>query len=270
MRPTELAKKVIKKIPGLQRVRELQYRRRFGGDCYGCFYGVFSTFGEARAVAPKSKHLGFDHPDYPSHHLDRMRRLEPHDYPAILWLNSALAPGIKVFDFGGNVGVHYYAYSRYARYPPGLSWIVCDISGLVALGREIAAREKAAGLSFTESAAEAEGADVYLAAGVLQYVEDMCLSDTLAQMTTKPRHILLNKLPLYDGAPFVTLQNAGDIVTPQYVFNRTQFIGSMQRIGYRLVDGWETPGYSCVVPFHPERWVPLYSGLYFRRDEERL
>jgi putative methyltransferase (TIGR04325 family) len=263
---TELTKGLIRKIPGVRRLRELQYQRRFAGDCYGCFYGAFSSFEEARAAAPKSKHLGFDHPDYPSHHLDRMSRLEPHDYPAILWLSGALAPGIRVFDFGGNVGMHYYAYSRYTRYPPDLKWLVCDLPGLLKLGREIAAREGAVGLSFTENAAEADGADVYLAAGVIQYVEDMSLADTLARMNVKPTHVLLNKLPLYEGKPFVTLQNSGAIVTPQSVFNGTQFVESVQRIGYRLIDRWGAPGYSCRVPFHPDKCVPLFSGLYFRRD----
>jgi putative methyltransferase (TIGR04325 family) len=259
------AKDFLKGLPGVRLVRRLRYERRFAGDCYGCFMGVFSSFDEARAAAPKSKHVGFDHPEYPTHHLDRMKRIESHDYPTILWLSRALRSGSKVFDFGGNVGVHYYAYGNYITFPSGISWLVCDIDGLVKLGRDIAAKEGATSLSFTRNIADAEGADIYIASGILQYVE-ISLPGVLASMRSKPIHVFLNKLPLYDGEQFITLQNAGAIVTPQYVFNRNDFLAAMRRAGYGLVDSWGAPGYSCQVPFHLGKDVPLYSGLYLRLE----
>jgi putative methyltransferase (TIGR04325 family) len=259
-------KGVIKRLPLVEKAQKLRYRRTFAGDCYGAFLGVYETFEEARRAAPKTKHVGFDHQDYPSHHLDRMHRIESHDYPAILWLRSALRPGTRVFDFGGNVGVSYYAYGRFIEYPADLSWVVCEMAGMVAAGREIAAKQGKESLLFTEDASAANGADVYFAAGVLQYIEGPPLAEMLARLTEKPRHVILNKLPLYDGEQFVTLQNSGAIVTPLYAFNRGDFVKSMERLSYRLIDSWDVPGYSCFVPFHPGKHVPVYSGLYFRLD----
>ena len=259
-------KDVIRRLPLVERAQQLRYRRTFAGDCYGCFFGVYRTFDEARRAAPRTKHLGFDHRDYPSHHLDRMERIESHDYPAMLWLRSALRPGARVFDFGGNVGVSYYAYGRYIEYPEGLSWVVCEMPGMVEAGRRIAAKEGKTNLTFTEDASAASGADVYFAAGVLQYIEGPPLAEVLARLAAKPRHVILNKLPLYDGEQFVTLQNSGAIVTPLYAFNRGDFVKAMERLSYRLIDSWDVPGYTCFVPFHPGKHVPVYSGLYFRLD----
>lgn len=259
-------KGIVKRLPLVETAQKLRYQRAFAGDCYGCFYGVYRSFEEARRAAPKTKHLGFDHRDYPAHHLDRMHRIESHDYPAMLWLRTALRPGARVFDFGGNVGVSYYAYSRYIEYPADLSWVVCEMAGMVKAGREIAEREGKKNLVFTEDPSLANGADVYFAAGVLQYIEGPPLAETLGRLQQRPRHVILNKLPLYDGEQFVTLQNSGAIVTPLYAFNRGDFLKGMERLSYRLVDSWDVHGYTCFVPFHPGKHVPIYSGLYFRLD----
>jgi putative methyltransferase (TIGR04325 family) len=259
-------KRVIKKLPLVERAQQLRYQRQFAGDCYGCFQGVFESFEAAARSAPRTKHVGFDHPDYPTHHLDRMHTVESHDYPAMLWLRSILGPGSRVFDFGGNVGVSYYAYARYIDYPPDLRWTVCEMPGMVQAGREIAAREGRSNLSFTEDWSEASGADVYFSAGVIQYIDTGPFAEGLVKLQSLPRHVLLNKLPLYDGEQFVTLQNSGAIVNPQFVFNRDAFLESMSRLSYRLIDSWAVHGYSCFVPFHPDKHVPTYSGLYFRLD----
>src|ERR1043165_3805515 len=141
-------KGVIKRLPLVERAQQLRYRKAFAGDCYGCFYGVYGSFAEARRAAPQTKHVGFVHEDYPSHHLDRMQRIESHDYPAMLWMRQALRPGGRGVDFGGNVGVSYYAYNRYIEYPEGLSWVVCEMPGMVKAGREIAEREGRKNLIF--------------------------------------------------------------------------------------------------------------------------
>jgi putative methyltransferase (TIGR04325 family) len=86
----------------------------------------------------------------------------------------------------------------------------------------------------------------------------------LGALRSRPRHLLLNKLPLYDGEPFVTLQNGGPVWAPQHVFNRRQFLGALEELGYELVAAWDVPGFSCAVPFRAGHAVSRYSGLYLR------
>jgi putative methyltransferase (TIGR04325 family) len=170
-----------------------------------------------------------------------------------------------VFDFGGNVGVHYYAYRKYLSYPDDLTWIVSELPAMAQRGREIARGQSAAArLSFVEDLTDLARADVFLAAGVLQYLPAFDLAGALGSLARKIPNLIFNKLPLYAGERFVTLQNAGSIVLPQHVWNRAQFLEPLERIGYELVDSWNVAGYSCLIPFHPEQSVPMYSGLYMR------
>lgn len=85
----------------------------------------------------------------------------------------------------------------------------------------------------------------------------------LACLEQPPNHLLINRLPLYDGKQFVSLQNGGKVFYPQFIFNRKQFIDSLTDIGYKLVDIWEDRVDSCIIPFYPEYSVPVYYGLYF-------
>ena len=77
----------------------------------------------------------------------------------------------RVFDAGGHIGAHYYGYRRFLTFPENLRWTVCEVPTTNRAGRELAATEGANALSFTEDFATADGADVLLASGVVQYLE---------------------------------------------------------------------------------------------------
>jgi putative methyltransferase (TIGR04325 family) len=85
----------------------------------------------------------------------------------------------------------------------------------------------------------------------------------LIEKGIRPRHILIDQLPLYDGPRFVTLQNGGLVRYPQYVFNRSEYLRTIANLGYELVDSWDCRNFSCIVPFHPGRSVRAYTGLCF-------
>jgi hypothetical protein len=59
----QLLKNRLKEVPIVQTLRELNYEKRFSGECYGCFRGVYETFEEAILSAPKNKEIGYDQPD---------------------------------------------------------------------------------------------------------------------------------------------------------------------------------------------------------------
>jgi putative methyltransferase (TIGR04325 family) len=188
----------------------------------------------------------------------------PYDYPVLFWLRPLFGVELGVFDLGGNVGVHYYGYRKYLPYTDSMRWTVCEIPLLIAKGKNIAAEREAAHLAFTEHLADADGYDVLLAAGVLHFIDAPTLAEGLKPMSRKPKHVLLNKLPLYEGEDFVTLQNAGLTTLPHHVYDRSRFLASFTSLGYELVDEWVIPDFSCVIPGHPDKRVPAYSGCYLR------
>ena len=129
-------------------------------------------------------------------------------------------------------------------------------------GEKLAKSKSSINLEFTDIEDVLEDKDVFIASGSIQYVKS--LSTLLASLTKKPRFLLLNRLPLYNGNQFVTLQNGGKVFYPQYVFNYSNFILSLEEIGYDLIDVWEDNLDSCIIPFYPEKSIRFYHGFYFK------
>lgn len=269
-------KRMIKAIPLTQKTyryfQELKYERRFATSCYGCFRGVFNTFEEAIQSAPKTKTIGYDN-DELAQEYQQMAELgdwehsksiiTAYDYPVLFWLNSIFTanPVNNIFDFGGNVGIHFYAYQKYLNFR-NLTWTVCDLPEIVKAGKELAQKRQEQDLVFTTSFEEASNNNILIASGCVQYINSF--SEQIEKISNKPTHILINRLPLYDGKQFVTLQNGGKVFYPQYVFSKTEFLQSFQNIGYQLIDIWKDSMDSCMIPFHPEKSVPFYHGMYFK------
>ena len=136
------------------------------------------------------------------------------------------------------------------------------------IGQQMAQQSQAQGLQFTTKLESAlNGADIWIASGSIQYFEDAHPSKLLRQSDLRPRHLLLNKLPLYDGEDFVTTQNLGEgAFSPVHVWNRAKFLRSICMHGYLLHDAWDVPDRSMLRPGHPDRNIPSYSGLYFVSD----
>jgi putative methyltransferase (TIGR04325 family) len=257
----------VERLPTVQHLRVAEYERQFAGDLLGAFHGVYGSFDEAHRSAPAGRPTGFDVGGVAEQEILRSRvdRIFPYDYPVLFWLRPLLVPGAAVFDYGGHVGVHFYAYGRVLEFPPGLTWTVCELPAVVEAGRALAVEREAPSLRFTGTTAEASGADVLIASGVLQYVESPPLDELLAGLAEPPRHVFLNKLPLTDGEPFITLQHGGIHFPAVRVCNRDAFIDSIRGVGFELVDAWEDHVHRLTLPFHPERSVPCFSGMYFRR-----
>lgn len=265
-------RRIIRRIPLAQQTyryfKEFSYERRFAGDCYGCFRGVYETFEEAMLSAPKTKSIGYDNSELAQEYQQNTEletNVQSYDYPVLFWLNSIFnsnAIELTLFDFGGNVGTQFYAYENYLKYPSNLKWIVCDLPAIVKAGKELAEKRKRTNLVFTEKFEDASGKDVFLASGSLQYVEKMSLS--ISDLVKKPKHLVFNFIPLYDGEQFVTLQNGGKVFYPSYVFNKADFINSFKNIGYEIVDIWVERFSYCIIPFHPEKSGLFFHGLYLK------
>jgi putative methyltransferase (TIGR04325 family) len=196
---------------------------------------------------------------------ERLSRVYPSDYPVLFWMHSIWSDVRRVFDLGGHVGIAFYAYQRYLRYPEDLRWTVLDVPSVLEQGRRLAAERRESRVFFTGDLESADGADILLAAGSLQFIEEP-LHSMISRVRRRPRHVIVNRTPMYHGDAFVTLHNNGTAICPYGVFNYSEFVGSMDRLGYELVDSWKNcdPGVSCWVAFRPEKSVSQYTGMVLR------
>ena len=215
------------------------------------------------AAAPSSKPVGYDNDGAAAMYDARLDRVHAADYPVLHWLHR-IGSVRQIVDFGGHVGVAYHAFRQYLEHQwQDFTRTVIDVPAVVARGEQLALQRGAANLRFAVSA-PLEHADVWLAAGSLQYVEQLP-SAMIAHMRRPPRYILLNKVPLTDGEPYVTLNSIGTAFCPYAVRNRDAFEQDLTDAGYVIRDRWCNEELSCT-PFDlPSRAVDGYSGMLLER-----
>ena len=254
----ELIRGAIARIPGL---RFWIARKIFLGPGHNThrFWGVFKNKAAAQAHVPAKLSGGFDEPD-----LDKFdESVQERDLVLIRILSGFIAETRTLFDFGGNVGRSFYQFRKAMAYPPALRWTVCDVPFVTKLGRKIAAERSETQLFFTDDRRDANGTDVYMTCGALQYLEES-FADILRELSQKPPRLLVNRVPLYEGETFFTLQHMGSSVVPYKIANRAQFIADVEALGYRLVEKWENDRF-CDIILRPDKFVKHYYGFYFER-----
>jgi putative methyltransferase (TIGR04325 family) len=228
------------------------------------FRGLYPDFASAEADAPPGKQVGYDGDATTTRSAHTRHFIFPSDYPLLFWLSRLISGAGLLFNLGGNVGTRYLAFRNYLTYPENLTWLVNDIPAVVALGRTIAEQEAAVHLQFTTDYARLGEAEILLAAGVLQVLEDW--NGFLHRTPDLPRHLLINRTPVGDRPNAVTLNSTGVSFVPYHIFNRWSFIDTFEKLGYRLIDEWRTPELGCWVPDHPFYSLDSYSGFYFVLD----
>jgi putative methyltransferase (TIGR04325 family) len=254
------------RVPGVGSALALDYERTFRTLPRNRFRGVFPTFAAAEASIPPGGRVGYDHDELAGMYRARMDKACESDYAPLFWLRGLVDGRTHVFDLGGHVGVSYYGWQRYLGYPPGLRWTVYEVPAIARAGRELAQTRPSAGLDFTSELSAGRGCSILLVAGSLQYV-DATLPELLAQIGGPlPPHVIVNKLPLYDGEAFVTVQSTGRAFHPYRVDNRAEFVAGMTTLGYQVVDDWQNREQHCEIPFTRGRDVDAYSGYYFRQS----
>lgn len=255
-------------MPVVGPVLALDYDRTFNTCPQNRFRGVYRSFAEAEAKIPPGQRVGYDHAELAGLYRTRMVKACESDYAVLFWLKGLIDARTVVFDLGGHVGVSYHGWKKYLDYPPGLTWLVQDVPAITKVGEELARERGAPGLRFTNDFAAARGCTVFLAAGSLQYI-DLSLPAILATAGPLPRHLIVNKLPLYDGETFVTVQSTGRAFHAYRIQNRTEFVAQMTGLGYRVVDDWQNREQHCEIPFTQGRDIEAYSGYYFVLGDKR-
>lgn len=227
------------------------------------FRGVYASFAEAERGAPSVKPLGYDQANTTTWYLNKHGSVLSEDYPALFWLQAAFRDSHSVFEIGGHLGVAYYGFAKILSYPPNLNWTICDVPKVAAAGEALARERGRTNLKFVTSSALTDGADIVLTCGALQYIDAPSLAETISSFRLRPRHLIINRIPVYDGAAFVTRQNIGSAYCPYRIFNRQEFVRSLETRGYSLIDSWQKER-AFRIPRHPERAFDHYTGFYFR------
>ncbi|HEY1695242.1 MAG TPA: methyltransferase, TIGR04325 family [Polyangiaceae bacterium] len=267
MMPISMLRAALR-LPVIRELREAGAARTFrrAPTAANYFFGVYGTFEEAEAAVPAQAAHSYDTGASGRLYRDRLAEIFPHDYPVLYWLKPMFSERVRrVFDLGGHVGIANYSYERYLGSLDAIEWKVCDLPAIVEAGRELAASRGRRGLSFTTRYEDADGADVLLASGVLQYLRPGFLGGLLARLSRPPRDVFVNLLPSTKHPTFCTLNNVRTAICPYVVVNEKEFVASLEGLGYELVDAWSSPEKRCVIPLHPERTVEAYRGFYFRK-----
>lgn len=254
------------RIPVVGSVLAADYARAFAKMPPNRFRGVHASFAEAEAAIPKGSRVGYDHDALAGMYRNRIQKACQSDYAVLFWLRDLLDEHTRLFDFGGHIGVSYYGWKHYLHYPPGMRWTICDVPAIIREGETLAREQGAEALCFTDDLATGKDTSIFMAAGSLQYV-DMSVADILAKMGARPQHLLINKMPLYGGETFVTVQSTGRAFHPYRISNRDEFVAGIVALGYRAVDDWSNREQSCRIPHVRGRDLDAYSGYYFVRDE---
>lgn len=257
----------MSELPGIRLLAEPYYRRRFRAHRRGNAYlGDYPSFEEAARDIPPGLAVGYDSEAATRLYAQRLQQVEASDYPALFWLQRLLDQGARrIFDLGGHVGVSYYAFRHLLAYPADLQWQVHDVPAVMDAGRKLAAERDAQGqLQFVERQA-ADGCDLLMAKGALQYL-DYDLPGFLAGLHERPRHLLINLTPMHPQRTVFTLQNIGVAVCPYRIGAEPEFLSALGALGYRQLERWEHHERSVRIPFHPTASIDRYHGYCFSRD----
>lgn len=234
---------------------------------FSAFRGCYPDFEKASQEI-KTNLLGYDNRETVDRYLKNFdknnTKIHETEYPLFFWLNKILhdhenySP-LKVFDFGGNFGGHFFRFQNISL-SNNFIWIVCEVNAIAEAGNKYFSNKQ---LIFISDFEDANGVDVFLSSGAIQYVKSLSLS--LSRLAKKPKHILLARIPMQNASKtFVTIQNMGTSYSPQYVFNKNEFINNMNNIGYELVDEWNSLFDKCIIPFHRDKSCYFYTGFYFK------
>lgn len=251
-------KRLLKKVPGVSSAL-----RASGLTDWRVTRGVYASYAAAAAAVPRGRHVGYDNPGAVEHVRHMALSVRPSDYAAFYWLQP-LAPHLgTVFDLGGNFGYTYHDYRPYLPFRDGLVWRVCDAPAVAEAGRKQAPAGQPVRFEFTADVADADGCDLLMTNGTLQYLEHD-LADLLRPLRQRPRHLLVNRVPFTDRPTYFTVQDIGPACCPYRISNTAEFRAAVRGLGYEQVDSWACPESHTSVRFRRSYTVPSYTGYYFR------
>jgi putative methyltransferase (TIGR04325 family) len=253
-------------LPGIKQLRRMKFEREFLHHPYARqFAGVYATFDEALAHAPQQKATSFDNAESAERYKNKTA-LDVYDHPAMFWMLQSFCDGLTtVADVGGSIGMKFYAFGQYLRFPESLTWLVVDVPAVVELGRKVAAERNApSALTFSADFDDAKGFDVLYCSGSVQYIP-LSIGEILDRLGRSPRRIIVNTTPIHAERSFVTLNSMGTAICPYRVSSRADFVREATSRDYVLRDEWKNLQKDMILPFEEGYDVMAYSGFCFDR-----
>lgn len=229
---------------------------------YAKHLGAFPSFISANQYLSEKNIQGngyvLDHESW----LKERIKLSSHDYPPLFWISKLIAQNKlrSIIDFGGSVGVSYYAFKDYIEIPADLSWTVCELPEAAEMGAKIAKEKGESQLSFVSDPTVISGASIFYAAGVLHYL-DKTLAQLLVENNANPDYLIINKLPLSSRESFVAIEGGGNGFYPCRIQCVSSFIREMRSIGYDVIDRWKCLEHRMDVILRPDLSFPHYQGF---------
>lgn len=261
-----MIRRVTKRIarhPAVRWARGRAYEREFLTGRGGRFFGAFSSLDDAQRWDPSTSNAAYDDASLVDMNLDGFLEIQLFDWPVIFFLREAIGSnGLRsLTDFGGHIGVKYYAYAPHVSLPPDFRWQVVELDAMVRAGEETRNGRTAPHLSFHRELGEARSA-LLLCSGSLQYVE--LAPNEIVERAGEPETLVLNKVPLTDGDDFWTLENFSGRRIPYRVFDAEAFRLSLRDRGYELEASWRIRERDFAVPFR-DRAAQMFGMVWRRR-----
>lgn len=231
------------------------------------FQGAFSSREAAVSSVPFNTLCGYNHDPVATVSFDAMCQIAPWDYPVMFWLERLLQESCHVLDAGGHMGTKYRAFRQLLRLDERkVDWVIFDLPAIVDAGRKRALEEGLSNLQFIDSLSDVTRADIMIVSGLLQYL-DIPFADLLKQLSSLPKHIIINKVALREGKTIFTLENFGVARVPYQIRNRQTFLIEIEEIGYDIKDEWQIPSLSHTISTHPEFGRSQSVGFYLKLKE---
>lgn len=260
----------IKRSPVLGWMLKRRFEQLFlSAQNMNLFYGVYSSHEEASAALPRSKPLGYDNEASAMLYEERAQRLHYTDYPPLFWLQKLLScpenrltESLRIFDYGGHIGVSYYSYSNIIKFPAVAHWVVYDVPAVVEQGRKYAAERGDSRIEFVTTIEKLNYYDVFFASGSPQYSPDFFADLNFECM---PRFVLLNMVPCTNDDEIYTLNNIGTAFCVYHIFNKREFEKKFMNAGYSIVAHWHNEGKICDLSYST-RSEAAYYGWFLKKN----
>jgi putative methyltransferase (TIGR04325 family) len=226
--------------------RPFYFLRPIIGLEFGHFKGNFPTPEAAMASVPAFRRSDGDEVQLVKHGVTAFSAVYNFDWPNLFYLQQLIDQHRlhTVTDFGGHVGVKFYAYRDHLALPTDLTWQVVDLPTLCSEGRRLLPLDVTS-LNFFERVEDTAPADVLICSGVLQ-VCTPTLEQIIAALPAKPRMVLLNKVAVSKVKGFFTVENFIKCI-PYRVLGPNDLDDIRTRFGYTRLSAWTMPDRDIVV-----------------------
>jgi putative methyltransferase (TIGR04325 family) len=240
---------LILNTPILYRICLFCYGKLFFNRARGRFYGIFNSLAEAKKCIGPGRPNSYGAVELTENDIDSYMQIHLFDYPVIMNLLMMKNQIKSLIDFGGHIGVKYYAYKRLIPNIDEIIWKVVDFQSCIERGRIEALRRGAKNLFFQSNILEAGESDVLLISGAIQYVTTS-IGDLLDSMACFPRFIIINKLPVHFGPDYYTIENFGNTKIPYRIYNNIGFDAQLFSRNFIKLDTWTIPSRKISIPFY--------------------